>query len=91
MLDDMHHDNFAKVDTVVRNALYDNYYKDRKLEENLKFEILRDNKKIGENYGEYINIIDAIRKSSEDPVSRNGLDHLLWYSNKGYGDNDDNN
>ena len=89
MLEDKYKDNFSKVDSVVKEAL-------KMFEEDLKvkglnFDILRDNtkkdnrtsnEKIGENYGEYIKIIDAVRTMSDDPISRNGLDHLLWYSYK---------
>ena len=89
MLDDKYGDNFAKVDSVMREALL-KYQEDALLKyPSLNFDILKDNRKIGKSYGKYIDIIDAVRGSGKDEISRNGLDHLLWYSNKGF-DNDDN-
>ena len=38
------------------------------------------------NYIEYIKLIDEIRdklKENNEVISRNGLDHLLWYHHKG--------
>jgi len=118
MLDTKFSDNFAKVDTVVKKALLENYeeklndkkfdYEGRK--ESLLF-LLKDsnkkdpdnpkknkkddkrrniketaNEKIGKYYKQYLEIIDTVR---DGKVSRNGLDHLLWYSNKGLYSGDD--
>lgn len=105
MLDDKYKDNFAKVDSVVKKAIKKQYsgFIDKKsektftykkdendigIEKPLRFLFTGNdaNQKIGKNYAAYIEVIDIIRGNI---ISRNGLDQLLWYSNKGF-DNDDN-
>jgi len=36
-----------------------------------------------EDYAQYRSAVDAIRLKTEEPISRNGFDHLLWYYHKG--------
>lgn len=66
-------DNFSIYDSVVRNALpaYAKYY---------GIEI---NKKDLTDYLYYQTKIDAIIKKSGAKISRNGFDHLIWYTCKG--------
>lgn len=66
-------DNYSIYDNIVRTALpwYLKYYNIKQ-----KFDLKK--------YEEYREAIDAVRKSSSDnPISRNGFDHLLWYFHKG--------
>ena len=67
-------DNFPIYDSVVKGAIpkYLEY-----------FDIDEDGFKDLENYSVYINAIDKIIKASGENVSRNGLDHLLWYVHRG--------
>lgn len=67
-------DNYSIYDNIVRTVLpwYLTYYKISPKKFNL------------EKYEEYRMAIDEIRnKSSNNPISRNGFDHLLWYFHKG--------
>jgi hypothetical protein len=67
-------DNYSIYDNIVRTVLpwYLTYYKIPLKNFNL------------EKYEEYRMAIDEIRyKSSNNPISRNGFDHLLWYFHKG--------
>ena len=66
-------DNYSIFDNVVRKALprYCEHYHVAKLR-------FHDN-----DYAKYQETIDAIIKASGGHVSRNGLDHLLWYYFKG--------
>lgn len=35
------------------------------------------------DYKQYRSAVDDIRKAADEPISRNGFDHLLWYYHKG--------
>ncbi len=64
-------DNYSIYDNVVRKAL-PKYLKAYELPNyNLSF------------YEEYQAAIDAIRAHDQYSISRNGFDHLIWYSSKG--------
>ena len=95
-------DNYAKVDEVVKKALLK--YETKCKKDDLKFWILKDgkdledeedksrkksNELIMKHYKSYIDIIDAVRTSDKE-ISRIGLDHLLWYANKGRENTDPN-
>ena len=79
-------DNFASYDKYVSENLpkYYEYYVGKKIE---KIQKPKDN--FGEAYKKYIDIIDEIREAAQvkegdkDKISRNGMDHLLWYFHKG--------
>lgn len=79
-------DNFASFDKYVSKNLHEYYayYVGKKIE---KIQRPKDN--FGEEYKKYIDIIDEIREAAhvkegdKDKISRNGMDHLLWYFHKG--------
>ena len=79
-------DNFAIFDKYVSKNLHEyyEYYVGKKIE---KIQKPKDN--FGEAYKKYIDIIDEIREAAQvkegeqDKISRNGMDHLLWYFHKG--------
>lgn len=66
-------DNYSIFDSVLKKSLY-NYAQKYKI--NCTQKDLNDYKK-------YRQIVDDIIKKSNSNISRNGFDHLLWYSNKG--------
>lgn len=35
------------------------------------------------DYKQYRNAVDMIRNATDEKISRNGFDHLLWYYHKG--------
>lgn len=72
-------DNFSIFDAILKNNI-PNYCK--------KYNIQISKKDLEKNdYNIYINVIDNIRKAAKkeygEEISRNGLDHLIWYYHKG--------
>jgi hypothetical protein len=76
-------DNYSIYDNVLAKTLadYANAYKIyQSFNKNVKY-----NEKSFEKYEDYkmySDVIDALRRKSVFHISRNGLDHLLWYANK---------
>ncbi len=71
-------DNFSIYDRVIKSSLP--MYIERYLNKSVKEKVY------DKNYIEYIKLIDEIRdklKENNEVISRNGLDHLLWYHHKG--------
>lgn len=70
--DTSYQDNYSIYDSILRNVLplYLDYYDIRQ-----DFDLA--------DYKQYRQAIDMIRDASGIEISRNGLDHLLWYYHKG--------
>ena len=66
-------DNYSIYDKVIRKTLplYTEYYGIEVKKKDLK------------DYEYYQNVIDTVIKKSNSGISRNGFDHLIWYSYKG--------
>lgn len=65
-------DNFSIFDSVVAKHL-------PKYAKHFSITLPKDYKT---NYSSYIALIDAIISKADEPISRNGFDHLLWYFHK---------
>lgn len=83
-------DIFSIYDTVVKDNLkyYYKYYVGKEIPKNIvylysKYEIDNNKKNLVEIYRNFQYLIDEIIKSVNCCISRNGFDHLVWYTNKG--------
>ena len=78
LFEDNEQDNFSIFDGVMLKAImkYADHYKIKN--KNKKFK-----KADLEDYKTFYNLVDEVRSLADEKVSRNGLDHLLWYYYKG--------
>lgn len=71
-------DNYSIFDNVLKKVL-PKYLKKFKIKNGTRNYTQKDL----ENYETYRNAIEDLRKKAPEKISRNGLDHLLWYFHKG--------